>query len=1664
MAVSLLALLIIDVLLFVATDLLMPRPKLQGVSPNFPDRPTSKEGSVIPVIFGTVLIPANVTHFSNVTAEEQKEKVKTGIFSSHSVTVGYSYSAIMQVILCHGPVNELVDIVWQDILGLNDTNEITIQENVGGKFSLRTEMIDYTSPSLPWPIQPAEPFGTEFVVFADELFGGYKHGGGVQGFLRMHWGLPDQLADPSLENLVGAPYPAYAGLAYVVLGRTEGAGAPTPFNFGEFGTVPPLAFVVRRCPSGLGLSSAFTNLNGGANPAECIYEVLTNTVWGLFVPPSEINLATFIAAATTLESEQFGINLALNDQSSGDDVLTELLRYIDGNLQQNPTTGLLELSLNRADYVVADLLHLDDSNSSAVVTRPAWSALINQVKVTYTGKRGAKYTQVTTQPVDDIASQREFGVVHSITIPFLGIQDALLANRLAVRELRKGATPLKRARVKVNRIAAGLMVGSPFKLSSAAAGVNGHVFRVVSVDYGTRLQGEITIDAIEDVFNLDSPFYNTPLDPPDSWIGVGPVGPVKVDINTITDPDTGYLTLTLVGGGGLATAVQFQEQSGGGALSAWHDNVTPDEFKTQVDLDERNPSLIGWRVLGHLKSGAIGTLAEGEANFPVATRPARPALTYKMNTDGSIDLTLDFDQDSSTYKVKVSYLDVPTTVEVQATAAQPVPGSRRAVLPGVAVLDSINTVAYAAAIAIDAIGRESLLGTVTIGIKSDSDRVALRIIRARAVNDSLVEVEAYVADSAPNPHAALTVRASGQGIAGVSSEDGTQLAVLTARGNMVLKPRTLLDDAWGATEPKQSNKVPNQKIAGPTWSGNGTYTDNFATFDGIAFTRVQGDGTTNYRFINVPLTGNGVKVFAIKVHHRGFVGDDVMLLFDTVANAVRAGLKITYGAAGALTAVVFGAGTIIHQETRPEGTLDVYVLSVACTAANAHNIYVSDVTGALPPGTGVHDCLVGDIRVYDVEPGLSLDQTRLNPDGTRGVAVLTVLPGQPNNILSQQIALADFNGQQLSLEVWLKSEDAVPANVHVSVLDQTSAPVSPDIVNGAVVVTNQWRKVTMSGIVTHVTSSMTISIQLDAPARRTLQIWSPTVVKGFIAAVTNDLDTTDFVKFTVTKAERQRTARNIILESDTLNTSPWQVAFGATVAENSVVINGVTYNKISGANVGSVTQILDVEDAGIHCFSIKLRYVPGFALGKIRVGLLNETDSLNEVFAEVQINPDGSLTSLGVTFGTGTVLSLTPLGDNAYQLVVRTGTLNPVKTYRAYACSVHTATTYYATRVQLTAGADPFPVDIPTTAVKQSNTVDNASGMLQLTATKNGGSPVSQTITIEPSGSLGEAVPLIAIEGEATSRDGKGQGVVRLLIKMEPKTNLIEVYGSRSPAIGGAQAEVNERSYCGTVERQEGIISSDDQWETEFDIPTDAPWFRQVATLTYGGRTLKQFSRLPVLRLLEAQAIDVGVGPVAKPTGLTVTPTIVSGLPRNTIEWVNADPLAQARVWRDGIVLKRMKLGDTKLVDDNLIPKKKYVYRVQGIRNGQTTDFADGDGISVTDGSTLSTPSWVPGYPTGGTSQIRDDESGNPQYVNIMVNNPSSAALTEVWMSADSSGGGPFTKVTTIEAGGVGATLYAASFGLPAGSTRAFYLVATRAGFDPSPESEHRSATFAADS
>ena len=139
-----------------------------------------------------------------------------------------------------------------------------------------------------------------------------------------------------------------------------------------------------------------------------LWEVLTgDDRYALGGSSTGYDVDSFTDALATLKTEGIGVSGAVRDRNT-DSLVQDLLRTIDGVLRHDPKTGLISLKLIRADYTVADLLTLDNSNCDD--SRPAralWGDLTTEVKVRYTDATAGYRTR--TRQAQNLAARQMTG-------------------------------------------------------------------------------------------------------------------------------------------------------------------------------------------------------------------------------------------------------------------------------------------------------------------------------------------------------------------------------------------------------------------------------------------------------------------------------------------------------------------------------------------------------------------------------------------------------------------------------------------------------------------------------------------------------------------------------------------------------------------------------------------------------------------------------------------------------------------------------------------------------------------------------------------------------------------------------------------------------------------------------------------------------------------------------------------------------------------------------------------------------------------------------------------------------------------------------------------------------------------------------------------------------
>lgn len=257
---------------------------------------------------------------------------------------------------------------------------------------------------------------------------------------------------------------------------------------------------------------AFMGDSPAMNVVHAVRECLTDPTWGMGYAESDIDEASFRAAALRLRQERLGICLLWDRQKPIEDMIQELLKHADAALYVDRKTGLFKIKLIRDGYDTATLLHLTEENIVKIenFSRPSFGELTTSVTVNYWNVTTGSNASVTVQDIA-LASMQQAHVATTLQYP--GLPDAVMASRVAQRSLKVLSSQLARCAIYADRSAKDVAIGDVVKVTWPEYDLQETVFRVIEVAYGDGRNNRIKLTVIEDSFGMPETAYVTPSEP-----------------------------------------------------------------------------------------------------------------------------------------------------------------------------------------------------------------------------------------------------------------------------------------------------------------------------------------------------------------------------------------------------------------------------------------------------------------------------------------------------------------------------------------------------------------------------------------------------------------------------------------------------------------------------------------------------------------------------------------------------------------------------------------------------------------------------------------------------------------------------------------------------------------------------------------------------------------------------------------------------------------------------------------------------------------------------------------------------------------------------------------------------------------------------------------------
>ena len=475
--------LLIWVITFILTDYFrerLPSQTASGIG-DF-NIPTATEGRPVPICLGgTVRFDApNCIWYGDFEAVERT--TETGVIFKKDEVIGFEYLLALQYALFKGPSAGITG-VW-----IGDDRVFDAATDSGG---------------IPQPFVDID---------RDDLFGGKDGGGGFVGRIRLFDGSETQGVSGFLNSRLD-PLPAYRGLSYImVTDIAEAAGA----NIGESNQLRYIRVELQTFDdlagtaghAGLGDSLSLLNdhhfIGPDLNPIVAAWDIWTNTRWGRGFGLSDVDIASFQAAAETCWSEGIGWTNVQDEQTTTGQLQDLIEQHVDGYIGPNPLTGLIEVHLARPDYTIPSLPLVTDVGIAANLLEVKgwdqgdWSNTKNRIRIRYTAR---EKDWKETHAVETAAGNRIIqGRTVTEEIRYPGCHTQAVGSIIAAREKRGLSLPLQKGKLLVDRTAYELRPGQVFRLTSDQTQTVDLPVRVTKMALGDTTRQSIELDVVEDIF------------------------------------------------------------------------------------------------------------------------------------------------------------------------------------------------------------------------------------------------------------------------------------------------------------------------------------------------------------------------------------------------------------------------------------------------------------------------------------------------------------------------------------------------------------------------------------------------------------------------------------------------------------------------------------------------------------------------------------------------------------------------------------------------------------------------------------------------------------------------------------------------------------------------------------------------------------------------------------------------------------------------------------------------------------------------------------------------------------------------------------------------------------------------------------------------------------
>jgi len=413
----------------------------------------AKEGTVVPVIYGTVRLPGNIVWWDNMLSVEIYAEGGKG--GGDSQVAGYRYYIDMWQVICMGKV-EFVKAYKND------------KEYQLGTGDFEDEYAALLSALL------KSPYRLEMTA---------------------DWNDGTEDTYPDWED---APSP-YAnripGVAHMWFQR---------FDLGENNTyVPTIHYVMKRDLTGCPIGNH--TLTYGNNPAAIIADMLLSA--GELTSSFDIDM--FNDAATYWYNKDYGLNISFNAKGKVRDQIARVLSYVGGAYGRTNDDKHYVKAFDPNDSSVATLNKEDFIDFN--ITRRNWYDTYNDYKATFLD-RTKDYTERTIGATN-VANQRLQGRSKPMSIDLKGFIDITAASKRLWEIMKTESYPYATLDFRTNMSFFEVLVGQVITINHSEYGISSKRYRIISKEVSDSKTNELRFNAIQMVEDIIDDNYIEGGDP-----------------------------------------------------------------------------------------------------------------------------------------------------------------------------------------------------------------------------------------------------------------------------------------------------------------------------------------------------------------------------------------------------------------------------------------------------------------------------------------------------------------------------------------------------------------------------------------------------------------------------------------------------------------------------------------------------------------------------------------------------------------------------------------------------------------------------------------------------------------------------------------------------------------------------------------------------------------------------------------------------------------------------------------------------------------------------------------------------------------------------------------------------------------------------------------------